>query len=172
MEKKIYKNLESLDPIKKVINEVSEALNDKERTINTSSIPEILGAVIGAGVGTGIGIGIVSTAGVAGLSAAGISSGLAAAGSVIGGGMAAGIFVAAAPVAILAVGGYGIIAHQKKKRLMQAKESLLQEAIKKHDAIIRELKKQVDLSKERLEYLNSLNILLQNAISNLQSDIA
>jgi len=39
--------------------------------------------------------------GVAGLSGSGIMSGLAALGGIVGGGAAAGIFVAAAPVAIL-----------------------------------------------------------------------
>jgi len=170
---KLYRNLESLEPIKKVIKEASEAINDKNRIINNSSIPEILGAVAGMGIGTGIGIGAVSLAGtVAGLGAAGITSGLAALGGIVGGGMVAGIFVAAAPVAILGIAGYGIIAHHKKKKLAQAKESLLQEAIKKHDAIIRELNTKLDLSEERLEYLNSLNILLQGAINDLKSDLA
>ena len=58
-----------------------------------------IGAVAGAGAGIGTSIAAISTSGaVAGTSAAGITSGLAAMGSLIGGGMLAGVFVAAVPV--------------------------------------------------------------------------
>ena len=43
---------------------------------------------------------------VTGLSAAGITSALAWAGAIVGGGMAAGVGVLAAPVAVLGIGGY------------------------------------------------------------------
>jgi hypothetical protein len=67
------------------------------------------GAVVGAGAGLVGGIGAVSAMGtVSGLSAAGISSGLAAVGAGFGGGMAAGTMaVVAAPAAAAAVVGYG-----------------------------------------------------------------
>ena len=53
------------------------------------------------------------------MSAAGITSGLAAAGAIVGGGMVAGVFVLAAPVAALAAGGVGVAAHLKSKQLRQ-----------------------------------------------------
>lgn len=64
---------------------------------------------VSAGVGTVGGIGAISAFGsVAGLSGAGISSGLASIGSIIGGGMVAGtVIVTAAPVVLAAAGGYG-----------------------------------------------------------------
>ena len=46
-----FKSLDSLDPISKIINEASEALNDKKRTIKESSIPEVLSGAMGAGIG-------------------------------------------------------------------------------------------------------------------------
>lgn len=68
--------------------------------------------------------------GTVGLSAPGITSGLAVAGSVVGGGMVAGVFVLAAPIAALAAGGVGLAAHLKNKQLRQEKERLYKEALK------------------------------------------
>lgn len=65
------------------------------RTIRESSIPEVLSGALGAGIG-GIGsFAALYGLGMVGLSAAGITSGLAAAGSIIGDGMVAGVFVLA-----------------------------------------------------------------------------
>ncbi|NID14503.1 lecithin retinol acyltransferase family protein [Luteibacter yeojuensis] len=62
----------------------------------------------GAVAGTAGSIGAVSALGTAGLSAAGISSGLATIGATVGGGMASGVVIAtAAPVAAAAAVGYG-----------------------------------------------------------------
>lgn len=72
-------------------------------------ISDAIGAVSGGVLGFAAVTAAVSTLGVAGLSAAGISSGLAALGAIVGGGMAAGVTVAAAiPIAAGAL-GYGII---------------------------------------------------------------
>ena len=68
---------------------------------------------------------------VVGLSAAGITSGLATAGSIVGGGMVAGIFVLAAPVAVLAAGGVGLASYLKNKQLRQEKERIYYEVLKK-----------------------------------------
>ena len=81
-----FKDSNSLASVRKVINEANEALNNKSRTIADSAIPEALAGALGAGVG-----GVASFAAlyfggsVVGLSAAGITSGLAAAGAVVGG---------------------------------------------------------------------------------------
>lgn len=72
-------------------------------------ISEAIGTVGGGVLGFGSITAVVSTLGFAGLSAAGISSGLAVLGGIVGGGMAIGITVAAAiPIAAAAL-GYGII---------------------------------------------------------------
>jgi hypothetical protein len=169
---KNFKTLESLAGVEKIINEAGAALRDTSRTIGTSSIPEVLGGVAGAGVGAAVSFAALYTLGTAGLSAAGITSGLAAAGAVVGGGMVAGIGVLAAPVAVLAVSGYGILAHRKHKKLLHIKEELLRRAIQCRDGIICQLEKENHASKERLEYLNSLNVMLQAAIRDLQADLA
>ena len=137
-----------------------------------STISEVLAGALGAGIG-GVGsfaalygLGVVS-----GLSAAGITSGLAAAGAIVGGGMAAGLFVLAAPIAALAAGGVGIALRMKNKLLRQEKERLYKEALRKHDAIIKALKDEANASQERLDYLQSLNILLTQAIKDLKKDL-
>jgi hypothetical protein len=154
-----------------VVNEAAAALNDKTRTIKESAIPEVLAGALGAGIG-GVGsFAALYGLGVVGLSAAGITSGLAAAGAIVGGGMVAGIFVLAAPVAVLAGAGVGVATHLKNKQLKQEKERLYKEALKKHEAIIQAMKTEADADKERMDYLQSLNILLQQAITDIQKDL-
>jgi hypothetical protein len=75
-----------------------------------AKLSESLGAVSGGVIGLGSVTAIVGATGtIAGLSAAGISSGLAAMGTLVGGGMAAGIAVAAVIPAVAAGAGFGII---------------------------------------------------------------
>lgn len=167
----VFQSVESLQQVVNVINEAAAAVSDKSRTISESAIPEVLAGALGAGIG-GVGsFAALYGLGVVGLSAAGITSGLAAAGAIVGGGMVAGVFVLAAPVAILAAGGVGIASHLKHKQLRQEKERLYKEALKKHQAIIQAMKDEADADKERLDYLQSLNILLTQAIKDLKKDL-
>ena len=85
--------------------------------------------------------------------------------------MVAGIFVLAAPVAVLAGTGVAVAAQLKNKQLRQEKERLYKEALAKHEAIINAMKEEADADKERMDYLQSLNILLQQAIKDLQADL-
>lgn len=166
-----FQSVDALQQVVNVVNEAAAALNDSKRTIRESAIPEVLTGALGAGIG-GVGsFALLYGLGTVGLSAAGITSGLAAAGAVVGGGMVAGVFVLAAPVAILAAGGVGMAAHLKKKQLKQEKERLYKEAVSRHNAIIKALKAEVDASKDRIDYLTSLNILLQQAIKDLKHDL-
>ncbi len=167
----VFQSVDSLQQVVNVVNEASEALNDPKRTIRESAIPEVLTGALGAGIG-GVGSFVALYGlGLTGLSAAGITSGLAAAGSIIGGGMVAGVFVLAAPIAVCAAGGVGIAAHLKNKQLRQEKERLYKEALAKHEAIIKALKNEINADKERLDYLQSLNILLQQAVKDLGKDL-
>ncbi|MBP3883749.1 MAG: hypothetical protein J6D54_02260, partial [Olsenella sp.] len=88
-----------------------------------------------------------------------------------GGGMVAGVFVLAAPVAALAAGGVGVASHLKNKQLRQEKQRLYKVALQKHQAIIQALKEEADADKERIDYLQGLNILLERAIKDLQQDL-
>ena len=167
----VFQNVESLQQVVNVINEASAALNDKARTMRESAIPEVLAGALGAGVG-GIGsFAALYGLGTVGLSAAGITSGLAAAGSIVGGGMVAGVFVLAAPAVVLAGGAILLASNLKNNQLKQEKERLYKEALQKHEAIIQALKAETDADKDRLDYLQSLNILLTQAIKDLENDL-
>ena len=48
---------------------------------------------------------------------------------------------------------------------------MYKEALKKHEALIQELKKEADADKERLDNLQSLNVLLQRAVDDLKKDL-
>ena len=147
-----FQSVESMQSVVNVVNEAAAALNDKRRTIRESAIPEVLAGALGAGIG-------------------GVGSSLATAGTIVGGGMAAGVFVLAAPVAILAATSVGVASHLKNKQLRREKERLYKEALEKHDAIIKAMKADADADKERLDYLQKLNILLQQAIKDLRQDL-
>lgn len=167
-----FKTIESLDSVRKVINEANEALGDSSRTIADSAIPEALSGALGAGAGGAIGFaGLFFGGSVTGLSAAGITSGLAAAGAIVGGGMAAGVAVLAAPAVLLGAAGVGIASHVKNQKLMNEKQALYNAAIAKQNAIAAALMDKVNKSKERIDYLTSLNTLLQAAIKDLKHDL-
>ena len=56
-------------------------------------------------------------------------------------------------------------------QLKQEKERLYQEALRKHQAIIQSLKEETDADQKRLDYLQSLNIMLTKAIEDLRKDL-
>ncbi|WP_434794539.1 hypothetical protein TPDSL_15790 [Terrisporobacter petrolearius] len=173
-----FQSMDALQQVVDVVNEAAAALKDKKRTIRESAFPEVLAGALGAGVGAVGSFAALYGLGTVGLSAAGIMSGLATAGggasAVLGGAVSAsvaGVFVLATPVAVLAAGGVGVASHLKHKQLKQEKERLYQEALKKQNAIIKALKDAKDEDKDRINYLTSLNILLQRAIKDLKSDL-
>ena len=167
-----FQSTDALKTVQSVIDEADVALKDKSRKMQDSSMQEAIAGALGVGLGAGIGfVGLYLGGSVVGLSAAGITSGLAAAGALIGGGMAAGIAVLAAPAVVLGGIGVGVASHIKEEKLKQAKELLYKEAIKKQTAIIKALREEINADKERIEYLNGLNILLQAAIKDLKHDL-
>lgn len=154
-----FQSVDSMQSVVNVVNEAAVALNDKNRTIKESAIPEVLAGALGAGIG-GVGsFAALYGLGVVGLSAAGITSGLATAGAIVGGGMVAGVFVLAAPVAGLAAAGVGVVSHLKNKQLRQEKERLYKEALKKHEAIIKAMKAEADADKERMDWWMRFSLL-------------
>ena len=173
-----FQSVEALQQVVNVVNEASDALSGKKRTIRESAIPEVLLGAIGAGAGGAISFTALYGLGTVGLSAAGITSGLAAAGagaSAVMGGllspMVAGIFVLALPAAGLAAAGVGTAVHMKNRQLRQEKERLYQEVLKKHQAVILAQKQALNESRERQEYLQSLNTLLARAVQDLKHDL-
>ncbi len=167
----VYKNLGALKPVENLLEEAGQAVHDGSRVAShVDDMNAALGAAGGGAIGFGIGYAALYYAGIQGLGAAGITSGLAFLG--VGGGMVAGIGAVAAPVAILAVGGYAVIARRNRNKLEERKQMMLQDVLKKHAAVLAQLKKETDASAERIDYLTRLNTLLQAAIRDLHSDLA
>lgn len=174
--KENYQSLDSLKPLVTVVNEAAAAVEDSSRTIVDSAIPQVLAGALGATVGGAGSFAALwalgtSAASTFSLSGAGIMGGLAAAGNLIGGGAVTGMFVLTAPVGLLAVTGVGLASHARNKKLVQEKERLYQEALQKHHAIIHELKDRDKLTTERVDYLESLNRLLERAVNDLREDV-
>lgn len=166
-----FKDIESMQPVVNIINEASLALEDKKRTIASSSISEVLTGALGAGIGGAVSFAALYGLGITGLSAAGITTGLATAGAIVGGGMVAGVFVLAAPAAALAATGVGVASKIKATKLREEKQRVFAEAVSKQNAIIKALAEEKNADKERMDYLTSLNILLQQAIKDLKHDL-
>ena len=172
-----FQSVEALQQVVNVVNEDATALNDPKRTIRESAIPEVLAGAVGTDIGGTILFAELYDFGIILLDAPVITSTLAAgsgASAVVGGAvspMVAGVFVLAAPVAVLAAGGVGIASHLKHKQLKQEKERLYQEVLQKHQAIIKAQKAALNESKERQDYLSSLNVLLTQALKDLKHDL-
>ncbi|HEM5110974.1 TPA: ADP-ribosylglycohydrolase family protein [Streptococcus suis] len=166
-----FDSMESLQSVVHIVNEADLSILDPNRIIADSPLKDVLAMGLGAGLGGIVSYSALYGLGTVGLSAAGITSGLATAGALVGGGMVAGLFVLAAPVAILAGGGLAIVNILNQQHLQQEKKRLYKVALQKHQAIIEALKSENQENKERIDYLISLNILLQKAIEELKEDI-
>ena len=169
-----FPNLDSLQPVVNVLNEASITLGDSTRTVKDSPLIEVFSTVLGGTSGAGVSFLALYTAGTVGLSAAGITSALAAAGSIIGGGMVAGVFVLAAPIVGLA--GVGTLAAKqiKKKQLRQEKKRLYEEIKEKYPLIEEEWKKiegNSEVSSDRKDLIKGLSILLKKALVELEEDL-
>jgi hypothetical protein len=134
----------------------------------TGSGREVTGAALGAGVGAAASFAALYGLGVTGLSAAGITSGLAAAGALLGGGMVAGVGVLAAPIAILAVGGYAWAKHNKDQRVKQLQRDVLAKAVGKQNEILQKLEKRTGLSEAAVQELRARNDVLVQLIEALR----
>ena len=167
-----YESLAALKPLRKLILEAGVAINDKTRTLLQREIPELFGAVGGVSAGIAAGAGILSTSAASGaVGAAALTSGLSTAGAIVGGGMLAGIGVVAAPALVLGAAGVWAVGQHNKNKLFEAKEALLQEALRKRDALMGELHATNSSNTERVAYLTGLVAQLSAAVQNLQADM-
>lgn len=168
----IYESISALKPIEVLISEAGAAINDKTRTAANSGISEFAGGVAGAAVGGAAGAAALSAGAASGTAgAAALTSGLSTLGGVVGGGMLSGVAVAALPAVALAAGGVYAVSRYNKQKLIEAKELLLQEALRKRDALTRELQTQTEMNHERTDYLTRLVAQLQGHVEKLQADL-
>ncbi len=169
----IFQNLNALKTVEHVIAEVDEGLGNKTRTINDSSMPEVLATALGIGSGSVISFAALYLSGsVVGVSAAGVASALSAAGAVVGGSATTGLFVLAAPIAILGFLGLKIAQKKRARRLMRAKELCYKRALAHIAAIKNAISFEKDTApQERIAYLKALSITLQAAVKDLKHDL-
>lgn len=181
-----FKSSDSLDLVRKLLDEAEVSLTDSKRT--TADVKGELGklmnkilqsdsfgiGVAGAGLAVGgiAGVGLLSAIGsVAGLSAAGITSGLAAAGALVGGGMVAGIGVLAAPAVVLGGGAYALANKVKQKKLIQEKEILIQRIMLAHDRIMMRLEQDKEASNDRINHLKLTLDMLMGVKKDIEIDL-
>ena len=81
----------------------------------------------GAGVGGAGALATLYFAGINGLSAVGITSGLATIGGIVGGGMVVGVGVLALPVLVGGVAGYAVVSRRQRARLTTALSRAIEE---------------------------------------------
>lgn len=160
MENKNEIKLHSLVELRKldrILGEVDEGLADPSRTIATSTISEELTSMLGMGVGVG--------------TVAALTGVLMPASVLVGGTLTGLLAVAAAPVALVGGVGVGISTYVKNKKLRETKLIYYNKVIEKQNAIIKVLVQERDADNKRIEYLNSLNTLLQTALKQLKKDL-
>lgn len=143
----------SNEHIEQIRNTTARELSSIMNTLrdNHPDAAEGLATALGAGTGAAGSFTALVFAGTTGLSAAGITSGLAAAGAVVGGGMAAGIGVLAAPIAVLGIGGYALAKKRKNAKLAAA----LSEAISNLYTIQERLMQNAEYFKEELAMIKT-----------------
>ena len=169
----VYASSTALIPAHKIVAEAGNAIAAPDWSWKAAALPELAGAVGGAAVGAGAGAAIIGAGVAEGVfGGAALVQGLAWAGGLVGGGMAAGIAVAAAPAVVLGVAGVMGVSWWNRTKLTEEKEALLQEAIRKHDAIARKIRKETDANSQKVEELSRLNTLLMEIIKNLKGDLA
>lgn len=133
---------------------LEELLAELERVdVMERSHPELLGLAVGASAGSALSVGLLSTLGLPGLSAVGVTSGLSAAGAIVGGGMVSGLVVLSAPVAALAVAGWSWRANKKRARVRELQQRLLSELMRVQSDTLRALEERAQLSCEVISAL-------------------
>ena len=142
--------------------EVQQAMMDLKK--EAPDIAEGLSTAVGSALGAGGSLAALTFLGTTGLSAAGITSGLAAAGSIVGGGMVAGIGVLAAPIAILGIAGYALA----KKRKNAKKIAAISTAISKLYSVQKRLMENAEFFKNELATLEVSVKFLEEQLSKIK----
>jgi len=156
-----YETLEDLQRAEEEIKEVDNLIGNESDMAIKAMLQEA-SVALGAGVGGIAGGGVaLYFAGVAGFGAAGITSGLAAIGGIIGGGMlAGGAILVAAPLALTG-GAYFLIKFIKRKRFNEARNQLRRHAVARRDFLKKLIENQDNKDEMLAEYRMHLNRLIK-----------
>lgn len=154
-----FKTVESLQPVVQLINEAAAAVNDPNRTVIDSSIQNLLTGSVHA------------TSAVAGSIPVAAAPALATAGGLTTTGLALGALALAGPAIALAGAGIGALALANEKQLRDEKTRLYNAAGNRRRDLASLLQAGDTLTLERRDYLNSLDALLQQAMTALREDL-
>ena len=141
----------------KAMLDLREVLDQLEKS--HPGITEGQATALGAGAGAAGALTALSSMGVSGLSAVGVTTGLSAAGGLLGGGMLLGIGVLATPVAALGFVGYSVA----KKRKKDHKAAALGQAAKRICDIQSCLMPNQEYFKDEIAYIKSTLEILTSA---------
>lgn len=127
------------------------------------------GAAVGAGLGGAASFAALYGLGVTGLSSVGVSTGLAAAGALVGGGIAAGVGVLTAPVAALGAVGFAVAGSRRKKRVKALQRDVLAKAITKQGEVLHRLSAADTLTEEEALELRNRAAMLSAVVRQLRA---
>jgi hypothetical protein len=168
----VYRTVDALIPVLKVLEDAGRALAEGSRRSFNLKLPPVIGAAAGTVAGGAAGLaGMTAGAATGASGAAAMTSGLAAAGSLIGGGMLVGMAVVAAPAVVFGVAGYAAIANHNHRKLVVQKQVILQEALRKQAAIQERLRADHDSLEAEVAHLQALLARLAEIIKNLRRDL-
>ena len=161
-----YETLEDLKRAEAEIAEFDKMLDKESNCEVKGAISELTGGAVGAASGVGGGLAAVYFLGTVGFSAAGIVSGLAAIGALVGGGMLAGIAVVATVPVLLGGGGAMAVRYHRSKQFKKARKKLRAHAVARRDFLVRLIKEKSDLGDLLDKYKEAL-MRLTKMIDNL-----
>ena len=169
---KNYPTRASLKPVRDVLKEASELFVETFSERRQFSVPPAAGGLVGAVTGVGVTKATLVAGAVAGTKGAALlTSGLAFMGAAVGGGMAVGIGVAAAPAVALGAAGYGVLRHQQQKRLRLEKEELLQEARRRREEMSSAIVAGFGDDQLRGDLARNISVRLGDMIRHLEDDL-
>ena len=156
-----YKTLEDLQQGEQELQEVDRPIQQEQDETIKAALQETAVALGAGGMGI-VGGGVaLYFAGVAGFSAVGLTSGLAAIGAVVGGGMLAGAAVIAAGPLVLAGGGFLAAKIYRQRKFNEGRTQLRQHAVARRDFLAKLIADNEENAEKLAEYRMHLGRLTQ-----------
>ena len=147
-----YETIEDLQRAEEELKDVDRLIEQEGDATIKAAIQETAVALGAGGAGIVGGGAALYFAGVVGFSAAGITSGLAAIGAIVGGGMLAGAAVLAAAPFVLAGGGYMATRYFRQRKFNAARKQLRDHAVARRDFLRKLVTDNADKADKLAEY--------------------
>lgn len=162
LNRKLFDESEKIKRIEELLEEVDKGLRNPSRCVADSSIDRMIGEVLN--MKKTLGSAQIIGLSVAGAHVAGVV-GSVAAGSAVGTAAALNAAVAGLPLVIMGSMIFGISSFLKIERIKEKKRELSKIALFKETEIRRTMREESNVSRERMNYLEGLSLLLQRFFS-------